>query len=132
MKSNNLLSMAWRNIWRNRRRTLLTLSSIAFGVFLAVMFTAMQDQNWADTIDLAARLGGGHVSIQHPEYLDTPTLTRTVKGVDQLAGRAAETPNVVRAIPRIVGGDLVGVVVYHHGVAGLVDAGGWSHYEVEV
>ena len=103
MKSNNLLAMAWRNIWRNRRRTLLTLSSIAFGVFLAVMFTAMQDQNWADTIDLAARLGGGHVSIQHPEYLDTPTLTRTVEEVDQLAGRAAETPNVVRAIPRIVG-----------------------------
>ena len=31
-------------------------------------------------IRLAARLGAGHVTIQHPEYLDTPTLTRTVQG----------------------------------------------------
>ena len=59
MKGTSLLVMAWRNLWRNRRRTLLTLSSIVFGVFLAVLFTAMQDQNWADTIDLAARLGDG-------------------------------------------------------------------------
>ena len=39
MKGPNLASMAWRNLWRNRRRTLLTLSSIAFGVMLAVIFT---------------------------------------------------------------------------------------------
>ena len=39
MKGPNLATMAWRNLWRNRRRTLLTLSSIAFGVMLAVLFT---------------------------------------------------------------------------------------------
>ena len=103
MKSNNLLAMAWRNLWRNRRRTLLTLASIVFGVFLAVMFTAMQDQNWADTINLAARLGGGHVTLQHPEYLDTPTLTRTVRDTDELVRKALAQPHVERAVPRIVG-----------------------------
>ena len=41
--------MAWRNLWRNRRRTLLTLSAIVFGVFLAVLFTALQDRSFADS-----------------------------------------------------------------------------------
>lgn len=103
MKGTSLLVMAWRNLWRNRRRTLLTLSSIVFGVFLAVLFTAMQDQNWADTIDLAARLGGGHITLQHREYLDTPKLTYSVEGTEELSRIALEDEHVTRVAQRIVG-----------------------------
>ena len=80
----NLAAMAWRNIWRNRRRSLITLSSIALGTMLAVIMTAVQDAQWRDMIDMAARLGGGHVTIQHAEYLETPTLSRSVKQIDDL------------------------------------------------
>lgn len=103
MKGNSLAVMAWRNLWRNRRRTLLTLSSIVFGIFLAVLFTAMQDRNWADTIDLAARLSGGHVTLEHPEYLDAPKLTLTVRDTDRLAEIAAGTTHVSRVTERISG-----------------------------
>ena len=103
MKGSSLATMAWRNLWRNRRRTYITLSAIVFGVFLAVIMMAMQDRNWADMIRLAARLGAGHVTIQHPEYLDTPTLTRTVQGTDALKGLAADDPHVIRVVERITG-----------------------------
>jgi ABC-type lipoprotein release transport system permease subunit len=103
IRGNSLAVMAWRNLWRNRRRTILTLSSIVFGVFLAVLFTAMQDQNWADTIDLAARLSGGHVTLEHPEYLEAPKLTLTVRDTDRLAEIAAGTTHVSRVAERISG-----------------------------
>ncbi len=103
MKGSSLATMAWRNLWRNRRRTYITLSAIVFGVFLAVIMMAMQDRNWADMIRLAARLGAGHVTIQHPEYLDTPTLTRTVQGTDTLRRLAADDPHVIRVVERITG-----------------------------
>jgi ABC-type lipoprotein release transport system permease subunit len=103
MKGTSLIVMAWRNLWRNRRRTLLTLSSIVFGVFLAVLFTALQDQNWADTIDLAARLSGGHVTLQHPEYLDTPKLTHTIHETEGLIDTALGEEHVQRAVQRITG-----------------------------
>ncbi len=103
IRGNSLAVMAWRNLWRNRRRTLLTLSSIVFGIFLAVLFTAMQDQNWADTIDLAARLSGGHVTLEHPDYLDAPKLTQTIRDTDRLAEMAMEQAHVVRVAERIVG-----------------------------
>ena len=103
MKGTSLIVMAWRNLWRNRRRTLITLSSIVFGIFLAVLFTAMQDQNWADTIDLAARLGNGHVTLQHPEYLETPKLTLTVRGTDDLIQKALSGRYVTRVAQRITG-----------------------------
>ena len=103
MKGTSLATMAWRNLWRNRRRTYITLSAIVFGVFLAVIMMAMQDRNWADMIRLAARLGAGHVTMQHPEYLDTPTLTRTVQGTDTLRRLAEDDPHVIRVVERITG-----------------------------
>ena len=103
MKGTSLARMAWRNLWRNRRRTTITLSAIVFGVFLAVILMATQDRNWADMIRLAARLGAGHVTIQHPEYLDSPTLTRPVEGTGELRRLAADNPRVIRVVERITG-----------------------------
>jgi ABC-type lipoprotein release transport system permease subunit len=95
--------MAWRNLWRNRRRTLVTLSSIAFGVMFAVLFTGLGDKTYGDMIDLAARMGGGHVTLQHPEYLDTPSLKRTVADAESLREIARQHPHVVRTASRIGG-----------------------------
>jgi len=98
-----LPSMAWLNLWRNRRRTLLTLSSIAFGVMLAVLFTGIGDSNWREMIDLAARLGGGHVSIEHREFLDSPILKHTISGGRALRELALADPDVERVATRIGG-----------------------------
>jgi ABC-type lipoprotein release transport system permease subunit len=95
--------MAWKNIWRNRRRTLLTLSSIAFGSTLAILITGLQDDNFAQMIDLAARLGGGHVTLQHPEYVDRPTLSRTISDIGALRQLALADPEVTRVVSRVSG-----------------------------
>ena len=103
MKGPRLGVMAWRNLWRRRRRTLITISSIAFGTFLAVLFTAFQDRNFADMIDLAARMIGGHVTLQHPEYQDKPTLSRSVRDTGRLASLAMEDEEAIRVVTRIMG-----------------------------
>jgi len=102
-RGTSMTVLAWRNLWRNRRRTLLTLSSIAVGVFLAILFTAMQDRNWADMIDLAARLGSGHVTLEDPAYLDAPSLSRTVRHTEELRRMALADRDVTRATERIAG-----------------------------
>lgn len=102
-----LLSIAWRNLWRHRRRTLLTLASIAFGGFLTILMTAMQDRSFADFIDNAARMGSGHIALQHPEYRDTPTLTRSVTGTDEKRAIAGADPDAGRAVERVVGQAMV-------------------------
>ena len=99
--------MAWRNLWRNRRRTLVTLSSIAFGTMLAILFTGIGDENWRQMINVAARLGGGHVTLQHSEYLELPTFSRTVQGASRLRARALEDPEVERVTFRITGNIMV-------------------------
>ncbi|GMV04465.1 MAG: hypothetical protein AMXMBFR53_07450 [Gemmatimonadota bacterium] len=109
--------MAWRNLWRNTRRTVLTLVSIAFGLFLAILLTALQDRNWADMIDLAARLGGGHVTVQHAGWLESATLDRTVTGSAAVAERARGEPDVERVVVRIVGQTLLSTAANSRGAA---------------
>lgn len=102
-----IASMAWRNLWRNRRRTIVTLSSIAFGMMLAVLFTGIGDANFSQMIDLAARMGGGHVTLQHPEYLEAPTFSRTVANAATLRDRMLDDPAIDRATLRIMGNVMV-------------------------
>lgn len=117
MDASRMLRMGWRNMWRNRRRTVLTLVSISFGLLLAILMTALQDRNWADMIDLAARLGGGHVTVQHPELIDAPTLDKTVRGADAIAAAALAEPQVTRVVVRIVGQTLLSTASNSRGAA---------------
>lgn len=99
-----LPTMAWRNIWRNRRRTMITLVSIAFGTLLAVLMTGIGDSSYSDMIDHAARLGGGHVIVQESTYADLPSLKKTVRADPQLIEDLRAEPKVRAAVPRVVGG----------------------------
>src|SRR5689334_13424406 len=98
-----LYSMAWRNLWRNRRRTIITLSSLAFGVMTAVVFTGLTDQSLGDAIDLAARMSNGHVTVQHRDYRDSPSLERSVDGSAEVRAKIASDPDVAKVVPRITG-----------------------------
>lgn len=67
-----LLSLAWRNIWRHRRRTIITLSSIAIGFGLAVLFIGLGDGSHNSMIRNAIKLGEGHITVQPEGYLEAP------------------------------------------------------------
>lgn len=104
MSGPRLPSLAWRNIWRNRRRTLITLFSIAFGTLLAVLMTGLGDSSYAEMINHAARLGGGHVIVQDQGYLELPSLKKTVRADPALIEAIAADPQVRAVVPRVGGG----------------------------
>jgi putative ABC transport system permease protein len=69
----SILSMlAWRNVWRHRRRTLITLTSIAIGFGLAVLFIGIGDGSHNSMIRNAIKLGEGHITVQPRGYLQAP------------------------------------------------------------
>ncbi len=102
-----LATMAWRNLWRNRRRTLITQFGIVFGVFMAVLFTGIGDSTYGQMIDHAATLGGGHVVVQHHELQDLPTLKKTVLDAPAVEASARELPSVTATATRISGAAMV-------------------------
>ena len=99
----NLNTLAFRNIFRRKRRTLITASSIAFGVMLSVTFTGSGDYTYTNMIDTGAKMGMGHVTIQPMEYRNKPTLDkRLLHGYETLA-QIKQQDGITSAVPRIMG-----------------------------
>ncbi len=67
-----LAMLAWRNLWRNRRRTLITLTTIAFGFGLSVLLIGLNDGGHNSMIRNAINMGEGHLTVQPPGYLESP------------------------------------------------------------
>lgn len=73
-----LVTMAWRNLWRVRRRTWLTASGVAFAIFFVVLAVSMQRGTFGMMIDTSTGLLSGHIQAQHPAYQDDPRLRNTL------------------------------------------------------
>lgn len=95
--------IAWRNLLRNRRRTLITSFSVAFGVLLSVTFTASGDYSYTNMINTSATLGFGHLAIEQPGFNDTPSLARRLSGAEELREKTMMLPEVESAYVRIMG-----------------------------
>ena len=94
------LFLAWRNLWRNKRRTWLAVSAIAFGMLLIQTFMSFQAGSYGPMIDGAARFGGGHMQIQVPEYEEEPRLEHTLTVSDEILAELREVEGVHVVTPR--------------------------------
>jgi len=63
-----VLKIAWRNLWRKPRRTVLTVVTISLGLALLLIFFGIGDGGHNQMIEAAVRMGSGHVVIQQKEY----------------------------------------------------------------
>jgi ABC-type lipoprotein release transport system permease subunit len=69
-----LTSLAWRNLWRNPRRTALTFVAIGVGVWSMIVLAAIMEAWGASAFDAAMKMLTGHGQIHAAGYLDDPTV----------------------------------------------------------
>ena len=74
-----ILKLAWRNLGRNRRRTVLTAATVALGLALLLVTFGLGDGSHLQMIDNAVRMGSGHVLIQHQGYHDHGGVQRALE-----------------------------------------------------
>jgi len=106
--SGGLLQLAWRNLWRNRRRTFITMAAIAFG-YAMLLFVAclMAGLRW-QMIQNGTCLVMSQIQIHAPGYYPNLSLQKTLggrKGTDVSALLAAISADrrVTAVAPRVYG-----------------------------
>jgi len=100
--------LAWRNIWRNWRRAVITMAAIMFAVFLTIIMRGMQlgtyDKNIQSTLDMMT----SYLQIQVVGYLDNPTLRKTFDYDNKIKSILNSEEKVIAYTPRINADGLIG------------------------
>ena len=82
-----LIKLAWKNIWRNKKRTIIVTLSIFFAVVLSCVMRSMQIGSFDYMIHSLAHMHLGYAQIQNPEFLDNPSLDNSIKADSSMAGQ---------------------------------------------
>jgi putative ABC transport system permease protein len=79
-----MLKMAWRNVWRNPRRSLLTMGAVGFACVLLIFMLSMQFGSYVTMIDASLRIRSGHLQIQAAGYHEKQRIRDTVAHPDKI------------------------------------------------
>ena len=96
-----LLQLAWRNVWRNKRRTFITISAIAFGVFFAAFMTAFNKGIFDSMMDGAIQQYFGYAQIHGKNYWEVKVIDNSIEFTTDLQAIPQKVAEVQAIIPRM-------------------------------
>jgi len=69
-----IITLAWRNLWRNHRRTLIMVAAISVGAWAMIFMTSLMRGMVNDMLRDGIRVLPGHVQVHHAAYRDDPSV----------------------------------------------------------
>ena len=106
-----MLRLAFRNLRRQARRSLLTAAAMVIGGGLLIFSVSLGDGTHEDWIESGVRMGSGHIAIQAPEYAVSRKIEDRLSTQSVAAARAGlRSPDiaesVLEVVPRLTTGGL--------------------------
>lgn len=98
---NTHLKIAWRNLWRNKRRTLITSASILFGVFFSIFMSSLQKGSMENMVDNMVRFSSGYIQIQEEKYKDNPGVNHSFQWTSELEKKLDSNSKITAYTTRI-------------------------------
>lgn len=96
-----LSKLAWRNLWRNRRRTLITLASVFMAVILAIAIRSFQKGVYGNMISNAVSFSTGYIQVHTKGYWNDQTINNSFEAGRQVQQALNNTPGISLSVPRL-------------------------------
>ena len=112
MSESPWLRIGWRNLGRNRKRTVLTALGLAVGFFAVVFIVGWSQGIMAEMVESATSLVNGQLEIHDAEYRPDRSIYDTIGGrdgadIEALLRSIDADPAVTAAAPRVYAGGLI-------------------------
>lgn len=96
-----LSKLAWRNLWRNRRRTLITLASVLMAVILAIAIRSFQKGVYGNMIGNAVSFSTGYIQIHAKGYWDDQSINNSFEATGRVQKAINNTAGISISVPRL-------------------------------
>lgn len=73
--------LAWRNIWRNPRRTLVVLAAIVIGIWSMIVLGALMRGMETGMVANGIRTLTGNIKIQHRDFRQDPVIDNSIRSI---------------------------------------------------
>lgn len=104
-----MIKVATRNVFRQKRRTILTVTTMVGGFVLASLSIGLSDGSYGTVIEMFTRNQLGHIQIHSPGYLDRPSLYKNIPEFEVVGAKVAAHPEVEFWAPRLRAAGLASV-----------------------
>jgi putative ABC transport system permease protein len=101
-----LVKLAWRNIWRNKKRSIITITAIVIAVFLAIMMRSLQLGMYDNMIQNVVGSYSGHVQVHSNGFWEEQTIDNAFIYNDSLIQTIENNKDVANTAKRIQSGCL--------------------------
>ena len=96
-----LTKLAWRNLWRNHRRTLIMLAAVILGTWAMIFMTALMRGMVTQMIQDGISALPGHIQVHHPEYRDDPSVANLISISDTELAAKFEAADIAHWATRV-------------------------------
>jgi ABC-type lipoprotein release transport system permease subunit len=94
------IKLAWRNLWRNKKRTLIAAASVFFAVILALIMRSMQTGYYDYSIDASVRMYTGYIQVHGKDYWEKKSLDESMVLDQKHLKELKNTTGVNLIVPR--------------------------------
>ena len=101
-----IIFIAWRNIWRNKRRTAITIASVSAALFFALIMRSFQDGSYERMIYNYVHSYTGHIQIHSDGYFDNQSIDNAFEYNDSIK-ELIEVDGVEKTMLQITSGGSV-------------------------
>lgn len=95
------LRLAWKNIWRNKKRTLIVSASVFFAVILACVMRSAQLGSYSYMIHSSAKMMTGYLQIQGEGYWDNRSIDRSILLTQNYKDSLSQIDHIISLTPRL-------------------------------
>ena len=93
--------LAWRNLWRNKRRTLIASASVFFAVLLALVMRSMQEGSYDYMIDASVSMYTGYIQVHAKDYWDKRSIDKSMEYSQKKISEIDSIPDITLITPRL-------------------------------
>lgn len=97
-----IIEIAWKNVWRNKSRSLIVIAAVTIGVFAGVFSIAAMNSSVVQRIDAAVNEELSHIQINNKDFRSSADIQNIIEDYQSLVSVLDTTPGVLNTTGRIV------------------------------
>lgn len=103
-----LLSISWKNIWRNKLRSGVVIGAMVLGIWALIFLFSFSDAMTGSYVNNAIKYDYSHIQLHHADYAQDPAIANSIGNIDEVSEILAGHPQIASFSSRTIVSGMVG------------------------